>query len=259
MGQQPPNRQQPFEQSQSGRQVPLQYPQSQEAQTGLPPMPNSLSPQRQFQWTPQQPRQYQPPPYPLYNSPPSHQQYENTNYATMHRGRDSHMEDSPKVGHKRRFLFVLLIVALVILVVGGFVFVYDLRTSTNTTTATPTTITIVWKASTTSFTQQDLKNIQIALQSVLLAPPNPHPIAGHEFTIIDAQRQGSWVILSANERVNTNANPIPTEPLFFIVHQQGANWAVWTPGLAHFCDQLKQIPDTLLDPIDKHYFRGCYQ
>jgi hypothetical protein len=112
-------------------------------------------------------------------------------------------------------------------------------------------------SSTKQFTQQDQQDIQTALNSEL-STPNPGSRAGHEFTIIDAQRQGDWAIFSANERMSHDAPPIPTEPLFFLAHRQGTSWTIWIPSSPHFCDQLKQLPDTLLAPSDKHYFLGCY-
>src|SRR5690349_3333366 len=115
--------------------------------------------------------------------------------------------------------FFPFLVILLLLVIGiGITAVYILaRTSPN--------ITIVWQVSTTQFTQQDQQDIQTAWKT-LLVTPNPSPIAGHEFTIIDAQRQGEWAIFSANERVTHDAQPIATEPLFFIAHRQGTTWTV---------------------------------
>lgn len=114
-------------------------------------------------------------------------------------------------------------------------------------------ITIVWQTTTPSFTQQDQQNIQTALQSIF-STQHPGSVTGHIFTIIDGQRRGDWAIFSANERVNASSAPIPTEPLFLIAHQQGTTWTIWLPGSSGFCDQLKQVPDTLLDATDKGYF-----
>jgi hypothetical protein len=150
----------------------------------------------------------------------------------------------------RRLLILLVVIFLILIGIGVTGFYFLNKTSAD--------VTIVWQSSSTSFTQQDQQNIQAGLKSELLAA-NSGNIAGHEFTIIDAQRQGDWAIFSASEQVNQDAKPIPTEPVFFIAHQQGTMWTVWMPGLSHFCDQLKHVPDQLLDPIDKHYFRGCYQ
>lgn len=148
-----------------------------------------------------------------------------------------------------RFLFPLI--AVVLLLIAGIVIVY-LRSNSSAA------ITIAWQSPPTSFTQQDQQSIQTALQTALLAS-NLSDIAGHEYTIIDAQRQGNWANFAANERVSQDAQPIATEPLFFLAHLQGTDWNVWLPGSPGFCDELKQTPDTLLDPIDKHYFSDCYQ
>jgi len=143
-----------------------------------------------------------------------------------------------------RFLLPLLLVFIVLIAGVGLAVVY-LRAHAP--------ITTVWQASTKQLTQQDQQAIQTALSSAL-STPNPGKVAGHEFTIIDAQRQGDWAIFSANERMSHDAQPFPTEPLFFLAHHQDATWTVWIPSSPGFCDQLKQVPDTLLNAIDKGYF-----
>lgn len=145
-----------------------------------------------------------------------------------------------------RFLIPLLIVSVLLIIGIGVAIVY-LRGNTSAN------ITIIWQAHSTVFTQQDQQDIQTALKSSLLAS-NLGNVAGNEFTIIDAQRQGDWAIFSASERVSHNTQPIPTEPLFFLAHQQGTRWTIWLPGSTDFCDQLKQVPGTLLNAIDKGYF-----
>jgi hypothetical protein len=147
----------------------------------------------------------------------------------------------------RRVLVPLLIVCIVLII--GIAVVY-LRGSAS---ANPT---IFWQASTQSFTQQEQQAIQTAFRSSFVAA-NPTGIAENAFTIIDAQRQGDWADFSLNERVSQNTQSIATEPLFFLAHLQAGTWMVWLPSSPGFCDQLKQTPDTLLDPIDKQYFRGC--
>jgi Na+-transporting methylmalonyl-CoA/oxaloacetate decarboxylase gamma subunit len=147
-----------------------------------------------------------------------------------------------------RFILIFLLL-LIVLIIGIGVAVVFTRSRAN--------ITIAWQAPTTSFTQQDQQDIQNAWEPALLAS-NPSSLSGHKFTIISAQREGDWAIFSANERVGANAEPIPTEPLFFIAHLQGTTWTVQTPSSSGFCDMLKQVPETLLDSTDKHYFQGCY-
>ena len=142
-----------------------------------------------------------------------------------------------------RFLLIILVVFIVL--IGVVLAVGYVRSRTD--------ITTVWQASVTSFAQQDQQEIQTALKSSLFSS-NPGRITGHEFTIIDAQRQGDWAIFSANQHVSHDAQPMPTEPLFFLAHQQGTTWTVWLPSSPDFCDQLKQVPDTLLDATDKGYF-----
>ncbi|HVB21135.1 MAG TPA: hypothetical protein VNG51_04235 [Ktedonobacteraceae bacterium] len=151
-----------------------------------------------------------------------------------------------------RFLILYLIVFLALVIGVGVVIIYLRSTSTD--------ITIVWQTSPTSFAQQDRQGIQNAWEADLTAPSSsPGTITNHTFTIITAHRQGDWAIFSANERVNPNGQPIPTEPLFFLAHLQDGNWVVWIPSSAGFCQELNQVPDTLLDSGDKHYFLGCYQ
>src|SRR5947207_7836818 len=139
-----------------------------------------------------------------------------------------------------RFFLPILIIFLV-LAVGIWVAVVLLHGSSSDN------ITIVWRSVPTSLTQQDQQNIQSALKSALLASKTDH-FAGNAFTIVDTQRQGDWVIFSANESTSPNAPPIPTEPLFFVGHLQGTTCTVCKPGTLAFCYQLKQLPDTLLDP-----------
>ena len=150
----------------------------------------------------------------------------------------------------KRVLIPFFIVCIVLIIGIGVAIAY-LRNSTSVD------VTIVWQVPTTSFTQQDQQAIQNAWAPELLAS-SPSSLTGHEFTIISAQRQGNWAIFSANERVSASASPISTEPLFFIARLQGTTWTVQTPSSSGFCAVLKQVPDTLLDPIDKHYFLGCY-
>jgi len=145
--------------------------------------------------------------------------------------------------HSPRFFLPLIVIFIVVIV--GVVFVYIRSTSTD--------ITIAWQPTSPSFSQQEQQDIQTAMKSVILAP-NPQRFAGHEFTIIDAQRQGDWAIFSANERVGQNTQPIAGEPIFFLANRQGTTWTVWLPSSSGFCDHLKQIPDTLLNPTDKAYF-----
>src|SRR6266705_1898593 len=97
----------------------------------------------------------------------------------------------------RRFLLPLLLIFIVFVVGAGLAIVY-LRTHAP--------ITTVWQTSTKQFTQQDQQALQTALSSAL-STQNPGNVAGHEFTIIDAQRQGDWAILSANERVGHDSPP----------------------------------------------------
>jgi len=141
---------------------------------------------------------------------------------------------------------ILLLIIFVVLIGAGVTGIYIFNRAS-------TDISIVWQSSPTSLTQQDQQSIQDGLKSALLAA-NPGNIAGHEFTIIDAQRQGDWAIFSASERVSHDVQPLPTEPLFFLAHQQGTIWTIWLPGSPTFCNQLKQVPDTLLNATDKGYF-----
>ena len=145
-----------------------------------------------------------------------------------------------------RFLVPLLVVG-VLLIIGIGVAVVYLRSSTSAT------ITIVWQAHSTAFAQQDQQDIQSAWKAALQAP-NSSSITGHEFTIVNAQRQGDWAIFSAVERISHNAKPIPTEPLFFLAHRQGTMWTVWIPSSPGFCNELKQVPDMLLNATDKELF-----
>jgi hypothetical protein len=148
-------------------------------------------------------------------------------------------------------VLIPLILVLLLLVGGGLAFVF-LRSPSSPQTS------IAWKAPSNNFTQQDQQGIQAALKSALLASRG-ESVTGHIFTIIDAERQGDWADLSANEQTSANTQPIATEPIFFLAHVQSTTWSVWLPISPGFCDQLKQTPDTLLDSVDKHYFLGCYQ
>ncbi|HUY78617.1 MAG TPA: M23 family metallopeptidase [Ktedonobacterales bacterium] len=114
-------------------------------------------------------------------------------------------------------------------------------------------ISVTWGTSTAGFSSQDQQQIGGAIQSSLAGAPT-----GHTFTIIDAQRELGWVILSLNEQASTSAAPIATEPMFFAAHQTGTSWDVWSAGSTNFCAELQSLPTTLLDDFDKHYFLGCY-
>ncbi len=145
-----------------------------------------------------------------------------------------------------RFLFLLLAFFLVLIAVVAVAIVY-LHHNVSTD------ITIKWQYSSSSLTPQDQQDIQTAWKAVLLAP-NPNRLAGHEFSIVDTRRQGSWAIFSAEERVNSGTQPSPTEPMFFLAHQQGNTWTVWIPSSPDFCNELKQVPNTLLSTTDKELF-----
>jgi hypothetical protein len=162
------------------------------------------------------------------------------------------------IGRSSRLFVPLSIICLVLIVGVGATLLYFHINSSSSNNNPPSNVTIIWRSVPNAFTQQDQQSIQIALQSALSAS-NSSSVAGHTFTIIDAQRQGDWVNLSAKEQASQSTQPIATEPLFFLAHLQGTTWNVWMPGSSGFCSELKQTPDTLLDPIDKHYFRGCYQ
>jgi len=114
-------------------------------------------------------------------------------------------------------------------------------------------MTTVCQSSTVSFTQQDQQNIESAWKTALLAP-NPSRIAGHEFTIVKVRRQDDWAIFDAVERVSHDAPAIAPEPLFFIAHLQGSIWTIWIPSSTGFCNELKQVPDALLNGTDKSLF-----
>jgi len=146
----------------------------------------------------------------------------------------------------KRVLVPLLIVCIILIIGIGVAVVY-LRSSASTD------ITIVWQSTPATFTQQDRQDIQTAWKTALLAP-NPNRLAGHEFTIIDAQRKSDWAIFDAVERVSHDVQPIATEPLFFIAHLQGSIWTIWIPSSTGFCSELKQVPDTLLNATDKSLF-----
>lgn len=144
-------------------------------------------------------------------------------------------------------LFLPLLLIFIVLVGGiGFAIVYIRNHSS-------ANISITWQINTPAFTTRDQQDIQTALNSAL-STPNPGTVAGHEFAIIDAQRQGDWAILSSVERVSHDVQPIQTEPSFFLVHRQDTTWIAWLPDSPGFCDQLKQVPNTLLDATDKGYF-----
>lgn len=142
------------------------------------------------------------------------------------------------------------------LVAGGIVlFVVYVHNTSNTTS---TQITVVWQTPTTAFTKQEQQDIQNSLKSELLAT-SPQGFSGFSFNIVSVKRQGVWGTLNAEAYVSGKATPLATEPLFAITHQQSGIWRVWTEKSPHFCDQLKQIPDTFMSSTDKHYFLGCFQ
>lgn len=146
-----------------------------------------------------------------------------------------------------RILVIFLIVLLVLVIGVGSVIIYLHSTSPD--------ITIVWQTSLPSLSQQDRQNIQNAWETDLMASsPHASTIAGHTFTIINVKRQGDWAIFSANERVNPTAQPIASEPLFFLAHLHGTKWAVWIASSQGFCQELEQVPDTLLNFTDKRLF-----
>jgi hypothetical protein len=145
-----------------------------------------------------------------------------------------------------RFLFLFLAFFLV-LAAGVVVVAVYLHNKASTD------VTIKWQASSSSISQQDRQDIQSKWKAVLLSS-NSNSLAGHEFTIVDARRQGSWATFSAEERVSSDGQPISPEPMFFLAHQQGNTWTVWIPSSPDFCNELKQVPDTLLNTIDKELF-----
>lgn len=178
-------------------------------------------------------------------------QQQQQNFAPQQTGKRS-------IWRSSRIFVPLSIICLVLIVGVAAILVYFHFNSSSGQSNQSSNMMIIWRSVPNSFTQQDQQSIQTALEFVLSAS-NPSSVAGHIYTIIDVQRQGDWANFSANEQVSQGTQPLATEPLFFLAHLQGSTWNVWLPGSSGFCNELKLTPDTLLDPIDKHYFRGCYQ
>jgi len=112
---------------------------------------------------------------------------------------------------------------------------------------------VVWGTSASGFSSQDQQSLTSAIKNTLTGSPS-----GRRFTIINAQNEQQWALLSLNERTSASAAPIATEPEFYLAHQTGTNWTVWSSASAGFCGALQSAPVTLLDEGDKRYFLGCY-
>lgn len=139
--------------------------------------------------------------------------------------------------------FGLLLLVLLVCIFGVGLYIHNTASQT---------ITVIWQGHSQAFTQQDQQDIQNDWKNALLSSNSSH-IAGHEFAITNAQRQGTWAIFSANEKESPSTQPLP-EPLFFLAHLQGTTWVVWIPSSLGFCEELKQVPDTLLNATDKQLF-----
>lgn len=148
--------------------------------------------------------------------------------------------------HSPRSLLIMLVVCIG-LVVGTVATLVYLHISNP-----PSNITIVWQSAPSSFTQQDQQAIEKALQDSIAAQAKDVPRPS-EIDIITTEREGDWAIFSTQQKTSST-EVLATEPGFFIAHNQGSSWSLLLPGTPNFCDQLKQIPDTLLAPIDKRYF-----
>jgi len=145
----------------------------------------------------------------------------------------------------KRRIAIAMIGCSLILILGSLV--YLLISMQNT--QKQSTISVVWQASST-LTQQDKQQIESVWQSKLLSPAaGPHTLAGHTLTITEVHQQDNWAYISGI----ANAKPFPG-PVSFIAHYQQGAWKVWIPGEPDFCNQINQVPNSLLDQTDKQYY-----
>ena len=150
----------------------------------------------------------------------------------------------------RRFLILLLVSGVIVLLGGAGVALLYIRAHTTRLPA------VLWQAPPSTFTQRDQSAIVAGFQSELSAHGSSEA-ANHHFSIVFAQRQGDWALFTAVERTDPGSRPNPTEPLFFIGHAHGTDWTIWLPNSPHFCEQLRHLPEALLDAADLAYFVGC--
>lgn len=148
-------------------------------------------------------------------------------------------------------LLILLLVVCILLILSGAGLAFYL--THQATASTPAhTLPVVWDTSTTAFTQQDHQAIEKAVQNTILAQGKDIPRPS-EIDILIAQREGDWATFTTQQKT-ANTQVLATEPGFFLAHKQGSSWSLLLPGTPGFCDQLKQVPDTLLAPVDKRYY-----
>lgn len=149
-------------------------------------------------------------------------------------------------------LLILLLIVCVVLVLSGMTLAFYLTHRETVSTSTTHAIPVDWMVSTTAFTQQDQQAIEKAIQDTIAAQSKDVPRPS-EIDIITSQREGDWATFTTQQKTS-NSEVLSTEPGFFIAHRQGSSWSLLLPGTSGFCDQLKQVPNTLLAPIDKRYF-----
>jgi hypothetical protein len=153
-------------------------------------------------------------------------------------------------GRSLRWLILLLIVCVALALSGAGLAFYLTHQSTVSSSTPP--LSVIWKVSTTAFTQEDQQTIGKAVQNAIAAQAKDVPRPS-EIDIITAQREGDWATFNTQQKTSS-AEVLPAEPGFFLAHKQGSSWSLLLPGTPTFCGQLTQVPDTLLAPIDKRYF-----
>lgn len=151
---------------------------------------------------------------------------------------------------RARWFFLLVVIFVVVVLSGAGLVLYLTHRGS---TAAQSSLSVVWKVSGSDFTQQDEQAIEKAVQDSIATQARNVPRPA-EIDIISAQRQGDWATFSTQQHMSSSTPALGTEPGFFIAHKQGSSWSLLLPGTPNFCNQLQQVPDTLLAPVDKSYF-----
>ncbi len=153
-------------------------------------------------------------------------------------------------GRSLRWLILFLAVCFALALSVTALALY--QTHQSTVSSSTKALSVIWKVSTLVFTQEDQQTIGKAVQSAIAAQAKGVPRPS-EIDIISAEREGDWATFSTQQKTSSTG-VLATEPGFFIAYKRGSSWSLLLPGTPNFCDQLKQMPDTLLAPIDKRYF-----
>jgi len=146
---------------------------------------------------------------------------------------------------------ILTIIALAINILLPHTKAVDTKKTVIVKITTAKQNTILWKAPTASFSTSDMEDIETALQSSLSQPvPSEAPVTGMYFTIFAANRDTTWASFYASTSTTLHGLPLATDPLFFIAHYANSIWSVSQATTPGFCNEIGQMPKTLLNGND---------